>query len=234
MPAHTSHRLQPLDVGCFSPLKHAYGLEIQELARQGVFHIDKEDFLLVYAKVRPSVLLEQNIKSGFLATGLVPYDPQRVLSLLPICQTPSPPSTANDSAPHWTSETPRTVAQLEQQARLIKDLLQRQSQSPSSQAINQLIKGCQMAMHSAVLLATENTKLQAANQRRKQKQQRRRRYIAQGGVLQAEQGQLLAQSLEDAEEEEAQREATQVRQRAPPTCSKCHTQGHNRRQCTTT
>jgi hypothetical protein len=91
-----------------------------------------------------------------------------------------------------------------------------------------------MAMHSAVLLATENTKLQAANQRRKQKQQRRRRYIAQGGVLQAEQGQLLAQSLEDAEEEEAQREATQVRQRAPPTCTKCHTQGHNRRQCTTT
>ena len=110
MPAHTSHRLQPLNVGCFSPLKHAYGLEIQELARQRVFHINKEDFLLVYAKVQPSVLLEQNIKSGFLAIGPVPYDPQRVLSLLPICQTPSPLSTANDLAPYWTSETPRIVA----------------------------------------------------------------------------------------------------------------------------
>lgn len=41
MPAHTSHPLQPLDVGCLSPLKVAYGHLVQELARQGVFHIDK-------------------------------------------------------------------------------------------------------------------------------------------------------------------------------------------------
>lgn len=33
MPAHSSHLLQPLDVGCFSLLKHAYGVEIQDLAR---------------------------------------------------------------------------------------------------------------------------------------------------------------------------------------------------------
>jgi hypothetical protein len=89
-----------------------------------------------------------------------------------------------------------------------------------------------MAMHLVVILAKENSELRTANQRRKQKQQQRRRYIAQGGVLQAEQGQLLVQSLENAEQEEAQREATQVRQRAPPTCSKCHIQGHNRRHCT--
>jgi hypothetical protein len=28
MPPHSSHLLQPLDVGCFSPLKRAYGDEI--------------------------------------------------------------------------------------------------------------------------------------------------------------------------------------------------------------
>ena len=149
--------------------------------------------------------------------------------------TPSPPSTANGLAPLWTLETPHTTTQLEQQARLIRDYVQRQPQSPTSQAINQLVKGCQMAMHSAVILARENSELRIANQRRKQKQQQRRRYIAQGGVLQAEQGQLLVQSLESAEQEEAQeeaqRKATQVRQRAPP-CSKCHIQGHSRRQCT--
>ena len=87
-------------------------------------------------------------------------------------------------------------------------------------------------MYSAVILAKENTKLHAVNQRKKQKQQQRQRYIAQGGALQAQRGQLLVQSLESAEQEEAQREATQVRQRAPPTCSNCHIQGHNRRQCT--
>jgi hypothetical protein len=86
--------------------------------------------------VRLSVFIDQNIKSGFLAVGLVPYDPQRVLSSLPVTKTPSPPGTPNGSTPPWTSETPRTVAQLEQQAKLIRDLLQRQSQSPTSRAIN--------------------------------------------------------------------------------------------------
>ena len=161
MPAHTLHLLQPLDVSCYSPLKHAYGQEVQDFARQGIYHIDKEDFLLIYLKIRLPVFLSQNIKSGFLATGLLPYDPQRVLSSLPVPKTPSPPGTAN--GPQWTSETPHTTAQLEQQARLIRNLLQRQSQSPTSQAMNQLIKGCQLAMHLAVILAKENTELHAVN-----------------------------------------------------------------------
>ena len=82
-------------------------------------------------------------------------------------KTLSPLSTANCSAPPWTSETPHTTAQLEQQARLVQDLLQRQSQSPASQAVGQLIKGCQMAMHSAAILAKDNLELYTANQRQK-------------------------------------------------------------------
>ena len=110
MPSHTSHLLQPLDVGCFSPLKRSYGHEVQALARQGIHHIDKEDFLAIYTKVRPFIFTDQNIKSGFLAGGLVPYDPQRVLSSLPVIKTPSPPSTANGLAPLWIPETPHTTA----------------------------------------------------------------------------------------------------------------------------
>ena len=34
MPAHSSHLLQPLDVGCFSPLKRAYGNEISGTEHQ--------------------------------------------------------------------------------------------------------------------------------------------------------------------------------------------------------
>lgn len=169
MPSHTSHRLQPLDLSCYSPLKVLYGHEVQELSRYGVQHVDKEDFLTIYTKVRPSVFTEKSIRNGFLAAGLVRYDPERVISSLPITKTPSPPGTANGGAPQWTSETPHTTTQLEQQARLIRNILQRQSQSPTSQAISQLVKGCQMAMHSAAILAKENSELRTANQRRKQK-----------------------------------------------------------------
>jgi len=55
IPAHTSHLLQPLDVGCFSPLKAGYRNQIHELARQHVFHIDKIDFLQIYAGIRETV-----------------------------------------------------------------------------------------------------------------------------------------------------------------------------------
>src|SRR6478736_5126281 len=44
MPAHASHLLQPLDVGCFGPLKKAYGREIERLMRCSINHISKTEF----------------------------------------------------------------------------------------------------------------------------------------------------------------------------------------------
>ena len=45
---HSSHLLQPLDVGCFSVLKRLYRWQIERLMRNGVNHIDKQNFLEVY------------------------------------------------------------------------------------------------------------------------------------------------------------------------------------------
>lgn len=230
MPAHTSHLLQPLDVSCFSPLKHSYSYQIEELARQGVFHIDKEEFLSIYRAIHETVFTEQNIKAGFKAAGLIPHSPERILESLTVVRTPSPSEGVETETASWIAETPHTVAQLEQQARLIQDLLQRQSQSPSSRAIRQLVKGCQLAMHSATILAEENTRLRATNERRQRKKTQRRQYIASRGVLQAQEGQLLAIEAERVERESRQDHLPE-RSRAPPTCSKCHMQGHNRTQC---
>jgi hypothetical protein len=232
MPPHTSHLLQPLDVGCFSPLKVAYGHQVSELARQRVFHIDKQDFLQIYLGIRETVLSEQNIQAGFRATGLVPACLERVLSSLTVVRTPSPPGTAADAEVAWTAETPHTTAQLEHQARLIQDRLSRPSQSPTTSAIRQLIKGCQLAMNSATILTEENRKLRQASQRRQRKEQQRRQYIARRGALRAEEGQLLAAEAERVLQQ-VEQAGQASRPRAPPTCSKCHEQGHKRTQCTT-
>jgi hypothetical protein len=231
MPPHTSHLLQPLDVGCFSPLKVLYGHEVSELARQSIYHVDKDEFLYIYARVRTSVLSGQNVLSGFQATGLIPFSPERVLESLTVVRTPSPLGTTADRSGAWTAETPRTVDQLQKQACLVRDLLKRQSQSPSSRAISQLVKGCQLAMQSATILAEENTKLRASNQRRKRKRAQRRQYIASGGTLQAKEGRALITAAEGGVQEGDQPEVARARTRAPPTCSKCHIQGHNRTQC---
>jgi hypothetical protein len=93
MPAHTSHLLQLLDVSCYSPLKSVYGYEIGELACQGVFHIDKIEFLHLYPRIRKRIFLLSNIHSGFQATGLIPYKPARVLNSFTVIRTLSPPGT---------------------------------------------------------------------------------------------------------------------------------------------
>jgi hypothetical protein len=45
MPAHSSHPLQPLDVGCFEFLKRSYDILVDDTMRHGINHIDKRDFL---------------------------------------------------------------------------------------------------------------------------------------------------------------------------------------------
>lgn len=45
MPPHSSHLLQPLDVGCFAVLKHVYSCFISDLTHKGYNHIDKFNFL---------------------------------------------------------------------------------------------------------------------------------------------------------------------------------------------
>jgi hypothetical protein len=124
---YTSHLLQPLDVGCFSPLKAAYGHKVSELARQGVFYVDKLDFLWIYTRIWLTALSDQNIKAGFQATGLILFSLERVLTSLTVVRTPSPLGTSVDGGALWTAETPRITEQLQQQAWLVRDLLRRQS-----------------------------------------------------------------------------------------------------------
>src|ERR1700761_61426 len=64
MPPHSSHILQPLDVGCFGPLKKSYGRQIEHLMRQQYTHITKEDFIPAFRTAFRDSLTEGNIKGG--------------------------------------------------------------------------------------------------------------------------------------------------------------------------
>lgn len=56
LPPHSSHLLQPLDVGCFAVLKCIYGRLVEESMRLGINHIYKLDFLAAYPKARLGAL----------------------------------------------------------------------------------------------------------------------------------------------------------------------------------
>ena len=74
MPAHSSHLLQPLDVGCFAILKRSYGRLVDQQTL-GINHIDKLDFLAAYPQARIDAFKTRTIQNAFRATGLVPVDP---------------------------------------------------------------------------------------------------------------------------------------------------------------
>lgn len=91
MPAHSSHLLQPLDVGCFAVLKRSYGRLVDQQTRMGINHIDKLDFLAAYPQARLDTFKDRTIQNAFRATGLVPVDPTQVLEKLNIqLRTPTP------------------------------------------------------------------------------------------------------------------------------------------------
>jgi hypothetical protein len=86
-------------------------------------------------------------------------------------------------------------------------------------------------MQSATILAEENKKLRAEVRGQRQKQSQPRQYIASGGVLRVQQAQQLTAEAERVVMEASQSQAGERRQRAPPTCTKCHIQGHTRTSC---
>src|SRR5699024_800956 len=91
MPAHSSHILQPLDVVYFSSLKIAYGKHIEGQMRAHVTHITKEDFFPAFYTAYQATMTEKNIKGGFRGAGLIPFNPERVISKLDVqLRTPTP------------------------------------------------------------------------------------------------------------------------------------------------
>lgn len=95
LPSHTSHKLQPCDVGVFAPLKTAYRDQVERLNRGGIDTAGKEHFTSLYKPARDSALTKRNIMAGWAATGLFPLNPEReyleeyrsLLLRLPFCKS---------------------------------------------------------------------------------------------------------------------------------------------------
>jgi hypothetical protein len=79
MPFYSSHLLQPLNVGCFSPLKQAYSDEISSLAQYGTKKIKKEAFLLAFKVAFKKAIIKENIYAGFRGARLVLHNLEAVI-----------------------------------------------------------------------------------------------------------------------------------------------------------
>ncbi|KAJ0126689.1 Chitin synthase A [Fusarium oxysporum f. sp. albedinis] len=120
MRAHAPHLLQPLDVGCFGPLKQAYGREIEHLIRCSIIHISKTEFFSAFYTAFKATFTESNIQGGFRGAGLALFNPENVISKLDVqLRTPTPPIEATQPSTPWASKTPKTVLETQSQSKYL-------------------------------------------------------------------------------------------------------------------
>jgi hypothetical protein len=236
MPPHSSHLLQPLDVGCFSPLKRAYSREVESLIRHHINHITKLEFLPAFKAAFDRAFTPSNICSAFRGAGLVPLQPDAVLSKLDVqLRTPTPAALAE--AP-WEARTPSNVRELEAQSTLIRNRVrQHKSSSPASiiEAINQLKKGAEVMMLSAELMRDRITSLERANEAASARKQRKKKRIQKRGTLTKGEGEdILAQREVEQQISREERQGgarSGLSRQALARCTRCRETGHNLRTC---
>jgi hypothetical protein len=82
-PAHSTHLLQPLDVGIFGPLGTYYSQEVDEWARTHPYQsVLKGDFFPMCQQARRKAFSKKNILSAYAEAGIHPFRRRKVLDLV--------------------------------------------------------------------------------------------------------------------------------------------------------
>ena len=114
LPPHTTHLLQLLDMVCFQPYKHFHAEAVDATTRTGCSDFNKLEFFVALSSIHKQTFKRTTILSAFCQTGLIPFNPNIVLSKLP-ATTLSPPSTPPPATPELPT-VPLTIRSLKRQA----------------------------------------------------------------------------------------------------------------------
>lgn len=183
LPAHTTHFLQPLDVGFFSPLANYYRKHLENFTRFGAdYTIDKTDFIRLYQKARIEAATEKNIAHSWMNAGLSPLNPSLIFQLSifdHLRQRPkTPPKLLHTETEFTVLRTPRNPSE-------IQALIQK-SNDPASEVTQKLAKAATLAMTRGQVLKVVNEELQEAVKRKKIKAARNNAHWGEAQVMNME------------------------------------------------
>ena len=204
LPSHTSHKLQPCDVGVFAPLKTAYRDEVERLCRGGLDTISKEHFTSLYKPARERALTKRNITAGWAASGLFPFNPERVLRKIP--KAPAELTVPNEVRSYPQDEvlqtpitpiTPVTTEAVRSLHNLIKQetcaLIDELSKQRLQRHVQKLASATQISFAKQTLLQDQNRFLTKINNEAKVRRSTRSAVLGKAKVM----------SYEDLEEARA-------------------------------
>jgi DDE superfamily endonuclease len=91
LPSYITHRLQPLDVGLFSPLAQAYIKRLDAYNHEGLGWVTmtKRMFWPIFKEAWKESFLVKNIQKAFKTTRIWPLDPFKMINKI---QKPAPTS----------------------------------------------------------------------------------------------------------------------------------------------
>jgi DDE superfamily endonuclease len=202
LPAHTTHMLQPLDVGCFGPLAHYYRTEVEDACVSGLDSVSKFDFIRFYAAAQQRAFTPRNVCSSFSQSGIVSFNPAIVFEkLIPEPGTPTltEPSRAPTSGD--LLKTPGDYASLLSYCRQLEKCIEDHGidHSPTRQ-LSKVSDGVLRHGAEFAILQNENTGLKKEIKAKKEKNQQKKKKVNCSGRV------TLSQVYQ-IREEERQREA---------------------------
>lgn len=204
LPPHSTHILQPLDVGIFSPLAKAYKKRVYDISMYGAVSVTKVQFLTLLYEARTEAFTKSNITGAWKGTGLIPFKPAEVIAKLrPI----TPPAAAKDSDGNdVVVECPSTVAKI---SKLVGDIKAGQtSGSDVDTLLDQLKEIALTATHEKYIHSKQSQDIIERNKRKRMNTSRKA--CGEARVLTVESievARLAAEAKEAAETAENERKA---------------------------
>lgn len=176
-----------------------------------------------------------------MATGLVPFNPDRVIQQLTVqLKTPTPPPSRSSNTQSSCLQTLQNTRQFVRQSTTIKKRLNEHIENPFEgldQVLSRMSKAYETARNDYLLARKEVNDFRAAHEKEKQNRKRSNRQISiEQGITREEaqalvQGQVEASQVVTTAPAEPELPASQPTVRRQSCCSDCNVMGHRINQC---
>jgi gamma-glutamylcysteine synthetase len=158
-------------------MKHYHKMALDNAIHTGCYNFNKVEFLAAIRQIRQKAFKRTTIIHAWRDTGLVPYNPEVVLSKIRVKQV-TPPPKETESITREGFPTPRTPRSL---AKIGKQLIRRMQVTKA--ALDRYIRGAEFQAFSGTQAKEALAHTQAAEKARQARAKRKESRIQKGGVL---------------------------------------------------
>lgn len=202
MPSHTTHLLQPLNVGVFQPLKHWHLEAFNDAVQNGDETFSKVKFLHALNTFQGKAFKPTTIRFAWEKTGFILYNPELVVDK--ICQqVPSPQAATPPPQNTWLflDQTPRTIKDLPES--MFNQMTSGHLPEELLPTWSKFAKGVVVMAQKGELLETRLNGITAAKNAQKARLQQSNKIFQAGSILYAKDAQhMVCEQLELEERRE--------------------------------